>query len=245
MSDRLVTVAKYGLEYEAGLAKSLLAAEGIEAVIHGDITGSLLGGPTMLGGVIQLQVPADLAPRAAGILAAVAAKATLDDDWETQAEEGAGVWVCSLCGSPVSNQLWTCNSCKTPRDAIQTGRRGTATDLQCAPDSRGTSESVLPQEDLPPALTDPETLSAEEEDEGEKPLLLSEGDQLAQRAFKAAGLTALFWPLVLYSVWLLWRLFFVDEELSPAGLRKFYWAMAIDGLVCLFWLAALAWLTAL
>jgi hypothetical protein len=112
MADRLVTVGTFTLAYEAELARNLLEAEGIRAAVSGDLTGTLL--PT---GEIQLQVPADDAPRATGILAAQAAATSLDEDWEDKAE--AGVWTCSICGEPVAEGSAVCHSCQTPRDAIR------------------------------------------------------------------------------------------------------------------------------
>ncbi len=114
MPDQLITVANYFLAYEADLARNLLESEGIRAFVNGNMTGSLL--PT---GEIQLQVSAADAPRAAAILAAQAAEASLDDDWEDQAEQGAGLWTCSLCGEPVANGMTVCHACQTPRDAIR------------------------------------------------------------------------------------------------------------------------------
>ncbi len=118
MSGRFVTVATYSLPYEAELARNMLEAEGIEAIIGGDLTGGML--PL---GEIQLQVREEDAAGAVGILADQAARATLEDDWETQAESGAGVWTCSLCGEPVPENATLCPSCQTPRDAIRTDPR--------------------------------------------------------------------------------------------------------------------------
>src|SRR2546423_10275041 len=99
MSDRLVTVASFSVPYEADLARGLLETEGITAFLAGDMAASTLAGVGGPIGRVDLQVRETDAQRAAGILAVCAAEATLDEDWETQAEEGADVWVCSLCGA--------------------------------------------------------------------------------------------------------------------------------------------------
>lgn len=229
MSEKFVTVAKFGMEYEAQLARSLLANEGIEAVISGDQTGSLLAAPSMLGGIIELQVHEEQAPRASGILSA-AAGATLDDDWETRAEEGAGVWVCSLCGSPISNLLSRCHACDTPRDSIRSGRPGDSASLQTAP----AIPSVPPREEI----TDTPSRATQTPPEDDEPFpVLPRGDALARRAFTAGMLALVFPPLVLYSIWLLGNLAFVDEELTPTSMRRFYWTIILDALVGCLWLA--------
>jgi hypothetical protein len=120
MSDRFVTVASYTFPPEAQMAKNLLEAEGIPAVIAGEMTGDILVG---MGDPIHLQVRAVDARRAVSILAVVASEAGLDDDWEQRAESGAGVWVCSLCGAPVGTGATACPACGTPRTGIQTGDR--------------------------------------------------------------------------------------------------------------------------
>jgi hypothetical protein len=114
VADKFITVATYSLAYEAELARNLLAAEGIAALVGGDMAGSLL--PTF---EIQLQVAAGDAQKAAALLAA-AESATLDEDWESKAE--SGVWTCSLCGEAVPEGETACRSCQTPRDAIRATR---------------------------------------------------------------------------------------------------------------------------
>jgi hypothetical protein len=119
MSDQLVTVAHYLLAYEAELARNLLEGEGIRAFVNDDVTGTLWP-----SGDIRLQVGAEDAPRATALLAAQAAEASLDDDWEDSAEKGAGVWTCSLCGEPVGAEGTVCPSCQTPREAIRAAPSG-------------------------------------------------------------------------------------------------------------------------
>ncbi len=117
MSGKFVTVMTFNQGFEAQLAKNLLENEGIDSMMNGELTADMLPfGQAGGGDQIVLQVREDDAQRATGILATVAA-AKLDDDWEKQTE--AGVWVCSLCGEPVSNHLSRCYSCETPRESIR------------------------------------------------------------------------------------------------------------------------------
>jgi len=119
MSENFVTVATFHRSAEAQLAKNLLEEEGIASTLSGELTADMLPfGQAGGGDQIVLQVPESAAQRAAGILAAVAA-AKLDDNWEDEAESGADVWLCSICGEPISNRLSTCYACQTPRDGIR------------------------------------------------------------------------------------------------------------------------------
>jgi hypothetical protein len=119
MTEQFVTVATYNRTAEAQLAKNLLQEEGIASMFSGDLTADMLPfGQAGGGDQIVLQVRASDAQRAAGILAAVAA-AKLDDNWEEEAESGADVWLCSICGEPISNRLSICYACQTPRDGIR------------------------------------------------------------------------------------------------------------------------------
>jgi hypothetical protein len=160
MPERFVTVATYGVPLEAEMAKNLLETEGIASFLEGDLTASAFFGNSTLG-LIRLQVNDRDAPRAAGILAASAAEATLDEDWESEAEEGAGVWVCSLCGTPVSDRLTVCYACETPRTDICTGDPNTDTRLPPAPPPAAPppSEAVQKRDDvtsqIPPARRPP------------------------------------------------------------------------------------------
>jgi hypothetical protein len=120
MDEQFVTVATYHRTSEAQLAKNLLEEEGIASILSGDLTADMLPlGQAGGGDQVVLQVRAGDAQRAAVILAEVAA-AKLDDNWEEEAESGADVWLCSICGEPISNNLSICYSCQTPRDSIRT-----------------------------------------------------------------------------------------------------------------------------
>jgi hypothetical protein len=224
MPDRLVTVGTFTLAYEAELARNLLEAEGIQAVVAADIAGALL--PT---GEIRLQVPADEAGRATGILAAQAA-AALDEDWEEQAE--AGVWTCSVCGEPVAEGITVCHACQTPRDAIRT-----------AP-GRPADAIEPPREQIAATPSPPPAAATEgvpdEADEPDPPT--SAGDDLARRALGAAVLTLAIVFLLPLAWWYLGRLLLHRGDLSPTGMRHFAWALALNGIVTVTWIAVLVWI---
>jgi hypothetical protein len=153
MPDKLVTVASYPTIHEAQLALGLLENEGITGFLAGAHGAAML--PAYGIQEVALQVWAEDALRAVGLLAAVAAQAELDDDWESQAEDGANVWICSLCGEPVSQRLEVCYSCQTPRDAIQQHNPARPTSLRQPPYSQPTSESIQARDQVAPDQTAP------------------------------------------------------------------------------------------
>ena len=90
----------------------------------GDLTASTFSGFSGLGGTIQVQVPEADAGRAAAALAACAGGGEPDQGWESEAEDDADVWVCSLCGEPVRAALSVCPSCQTAREAVRNSPPG-------------------------------------------------------------------------------------------------------------------------
>ncbi|HTU18233.1 MAG TPA: DUF2007 domain-containing protein [Gemmataceae bacterium] len=135
MSETFVTVATFHRSFEAQLAKNLLEEEGIATTLSGEITADMLPfGQAGGSDQIVLQVRDDDAQRASGILAAVAA-AKLDDNWEEDAELGADVWICSICGEPISNRLSMCYACQTPREGIRASAPRDQTAIQQQPDN--------------------------------------------------------------------------------------------------------------
>jgi hypothetical protein len=120
MSDRFVTVASYAHTPEAQMARNLLEAEGIPAFLAGEMTANALTG---FAGEAHLQVHEQDAPRAVSLLAAVAARASLEPDWEAQAEQG--LWTWPLCGTAVRLGEDVCPACHSPNTAVTTDRRDT------------------------------------------------------------------------------------------------------------------------
>jgi len=127
------------------------------------------------------------------------------------ADAGGSDRVCPRCGVELPAGFEVCWSCRTPLDAEQEAGSSTHAAM--------------------PTTTDicDEQLDAE----------TAIGDDLAWRAFVAAVIGP---PLLtFYSGWLLVRLAFGDQKLSPKGNRNFYAALFIDLVVCFIfgWFLAL------
>jgi hypothetical protein len=219
MSEKMVTVATYAQMFEADLARNLLEREGIQGIISGDPTASALFG--VAANAIRLQVQEGDAHHAAGILAAYAAEAALDRDWEERAESGQDVWVCSICGEPVSNHLSTCYSCATPREGIRAVRTTPSTDVQAIPRARPEALArrpveLEPDEDVPPVS--------------------AAVDTMARRALIASVFTLVGVGLLLpFACYYLVRVLLYTGELSPVGLRRFCWALFLSAISLLGW----------
>jgi hypothetical protein len=243
MSDKFVTVATFNRSFEAQLAKNLLEDEGITSNVSGELTADMLPfGQAGGGDQIVLQVPEEDAQRAAGVLAVVAA-AKLDDNWEDEAESGAGVWLCSICGEPISNRLSVCYSCQTPREGIRAATPRDSTAIQSNPPMALGGDEFQKPDDL--ARTPPLPAIApalEAEDEADEPPL-SCADDLARHAFGAAFFGLLIVLLLPLSWYYLLQLMSVPDALSPKGRRYLYGAIFINGIfllpvlvLCLVWL---------
>lgn len=74
-----------------------------------------------------------------------------------------------------------------------------------------------------------------DEDEEEQEIDPDSAEALATRAWRAAfyGMAILPFLMQLYSFWLVLKLLSRNEDVSPAGMRKVYGALAIDGVVLL------------
>jgi hypothetical protein len=148
MPDNYITVATFHQTFEAQLAKNLLENEGIASTLSGEFTADMLPfGQAGGSDQIVLQVHEEDAQRATGVLAAVAA-ARLDEDWEEQAESGADVWLCSICGEPISNLLSVCYSCQTPRESIRAAAPRDSTAIQPDPARLPTGEEVQKRDEI-------------------------------------------------------------------------------------------------
>lgn len=78
------------------------------------------------------------------------------------------------------------------------------------------------------------------EDEDETTEITSQGDDLAKKAWFASVLGIFILPplLIIYSVWLLIKLYYKEYPLSKSGVRKYDMALCVDTatcfIVCLF-----------
>lgn len=114
MADTLVTVMTFRNSFEARLAKNLLENEGIVSSMTDELTSDGLFGAG-LPQQVSLLVHENDAQRAVALLAEV----ELNKNWEDEAESGSDVWICSICGEPISNRLSICFACQTPRESIR------------------------------------------------------------------------------------------------------------------------------
>jgi hypothetical protein len=242
MSDKFVTVMTFHQSFEAQLAKNLLQDEGINSMLSGELTADMLPlGQAGGSDQIVLQVHEDDAQRAAGLLAVVAA-AKLDDNWEEEAE--ASVWLCSICGEPISNRLSVCYSCQTPREGIRTDMSRERTAIQVDSATLPTGEEVQKRDEIartpaPTPASPPLTLAIPPEKNREEVLPAAAGDKLALRAFltswlgafallpSSLGLLTLFFlPLAWYC---LLRAVLSYDKLSPRGARHLFGALLVNG----------------
>lgn len=224
MSDRFVTVAKFYAPYEAELARALLAREGIESFVFGALSSSIISGVATFGDRTQLQVHENNAQRATQILATQAARVELEVHPEEQVEEDT--WLCTRCGAVGGADQTRCESCQTPRDAVQAASPDRRLAVQTEPAAPLDPEGIQQT----PALTAPrsEATEPDEQEAPEPPLLPNE-----ERAKSAFGMALLGWivPLPifpLYSLWLLLGVCLNSEDLGSKGKRYFYWALALD-----------------
>lgn len=138
MSDKLVTVMTFNNSFEAQLAKNLLENEGIVSTVTGELSSDVLLGTGLACQQVALQVHERDAQRAVALLAEVA----LNKDWEDEAESGSDVWICSICGEPISNRLSICFACQTPREGIRTSTPHSSAAIQQKPDTLTRGEDV-------------------------------------------------------------------------------------------------------
>jgi len=231
MSDKLVFVAAFNMPVEAELARGMLEAEGIKALLTGGGSVNVFSGVQGLGGQIQLRVDEADADRAAEILAP-----HFEHHPDDGAESGddAALWLCPLCGDAVRDDLEFCPSCETQRPAVWKSLAVTAFPRN------GPVSQVIQEE---PAFKS-EKVTADEPLEATPPALGGDfdvpdmetlvGDDLVRRAF----ISSLFPFLIPYSLWLLWRLAFYSGKVSHRLMPRLYCTIALGVLwsLCLLML---------
>jgi hypothetical protein len=228
MADKLVTVMTFNHSFEAQLAKNLLENEGIVSMVTGELSADVLLGTGLGYQQLTLQVREEDAPRATALLAEV----TLHENWEEQAESGSGVWICSICGEPVSNNLSICYSCQTPREGIRTAVPRDPTAIQQEPAKPPTGKEVQKRDeiaDVPspvPSLPAPLPAPVLAEAENEEMPLTAAGDELALRAL-LASLSLFLLPLAWYY---LLRVVLFDMPMGAKGIRNLSAAWFLNGL---------------
>jgi len=205
MSDEMVTIATFGDPIEAQVIKNRLEEEGITAFITGGESGGLFAGMGGAFGLVRLLVAEKDEERALAIL-----DETAEEDLPDEPDTDPVTSIRAAGG----------NEPDEDEDSEPDGR------IQSVP---GVKEAAAlprsPRGDAPAVK-----LADNDDDETEEPRVDWGAEDYAARAWKAAVLGVLILPplLHLYSIWCIIRLYSIDEELSPAGRRKFYGALFID-----------------
>jgi hypothetical protein len=241
--EKLVTVATFTQPLEAQIARGRLEHEGITVFLTGDLTASAFAGFSGIGGLTELQVPEADAERAATVLAECMGEEELDDDWESRAEQEEDLWVCSLCGSSVANDLEVCPSCKTPKEAIRSGTRTSRIRSQAPVADELAEQGVQKREEIATGRPLDQELPEPESDLQLPSMETFLGDDLARRAFRSALVSLAVVPLGLYSLWLLLRLALFSGEVSPVGMRRIYGAILLTGVNVILWLGLIFWVS--
>jgi Putative prokaryotic signal transducing protein len=204
LSDKLVTVATFSTPFEARVAKNRLEAEGIPVFLGDEESvGNLWHLGFALGGV-KLQVSDDYIQRAMELLTTPPLEEEIEaesDAGESPADSEAiqAAWTCPQCGNQVTADQGFCTVC---------GSAGDEADEDTITRPRNDSSEMT--EDVPDLP------------------IPSLGDDIAFRAMKAAAFGLLFFPLIFYSSWLLFRLLTFPGELSPQGTRHMLIALVLD-----------------
>jgi hypothetical protein len=117
MAEYTEVIATFETGMEAQLARMILEAEGIEAVVSGDVPSAAsfaLLGPLQYAR-IELSVGASDVARAQSALRQSASQAELDADWEDSAESAVSGWLCLGCDTEVPLDQDACPECGTLR----------------------------------------------------------------------------------------------------------------------------------
>jgi hypothetical protein len=233
MAGKLVLVAAYSMPIEAQVARGQLEAEGIQAVLMGDQTVNVFSGIQGVAGQIELHVPEQDAERAAAILAVHFRDR--DEERDSPPMDDSALWVCSLCGDAMSEELSVCPSCETPRAEGRKSKAVTAVPRH-KPNSADVQQERSPNPVKITSDTPLEAVPSAMEDDLDLPNMETFiGDDLVRRAFLTALFGPLFLPITLYSFWLLGRLALYPGKLSPQVTPKLYGALAINLLVFAGW----------
>jgi Putative prokaryotic signal transducing protein len=232
MSDKLVFVAAFVMPVEAQLARGLLEAEGIRAFLTGEQTANVFSGIQGIGGQIRLSVAEADSERAAEIIAPYLDHPTGDAD--AAPEDGAGLWLCPLCGDAVGEEMNYCPACKTPRSAARQSLAVTGVPLYNAASQEIQEEPVAKSGKITtdaPLEAEPSMLDGDIDVPDMETLV---GNDLVRRAFRLSLFSLLLPILAPFAVWLFVRLAFYPGKISPRLMPQFYGTMAIGGCWLLF-----------
>jgi len=225
MSD-LVPLLTYASVYEAHNYRNLLADEGIEAVVDGEVSASML---SHIGRAVdtRLMVQRVDAERAARILA----DAKQESDQRTKSE-----WFCGKCQEIVDGGFEVCWSCGGRQHEVEdptvdpTNLKTTdsaAVDATLADDTRSRSVEAFPN----PGQTDPQGVRTVDDEPPVQTATFSDATQLQlRRAWRASLFGVGFFPLMVYSVYLLVTLP-VESDWPAEESRRFCFAWLLNGFI--------------
>ena len=231
MSSKMVTVATFGNPIEAELAKNRLRDEGIQAHLLGDTGGSPFAGVGGLFGQMSLLVAEADAERAGRVLA--------EEEPEEPSEEGGS--------TAIKAPEWS-RADGTEEDDPEARYRTAELELQSAKPVKK-DERIARVGDSASSAERMDGSTASEEEEGDDLSVSWKPDDYAGRAWKAAVIGIMLLPfspciflgigVLLYSVALVIYLAFMSEDLTSAGLRRLYGALAaiavgLGGIMLLF-----------
>jgi len=239
MPEQLVTLARYFDPMAAQLVKNRLETEGVRVFLTGDAGGGTFPGLGAAFNSVYVQVFEEDLPKAQAILAA--SEEALEEDEAADAS------------TAVMDREAVRGSDAAPDEGCE------SEDIQAAPPTPALSEPMEAGITRVPA---PAVQLATRRDEAVDPVIHWRSDDLATRAWRAAvfavmlmalgftqwgdlfcgGLYLVGIPVQIYSLWLLARLAFMEEDLGGRQTWQLYGALAGNCLGvlliltrCVFW----------
>jgi hypothetical protein len=239
MSDRLVTVARCGTEWEAEQYRSVLAGEGIAAFVEGgQLKSTLFHIGTAIGSVRVVTRESDAA-RATKILESL-----------EQTDHEAGDWYCGECREMNEEAFDICWSCQRPRAECEAPLPDASTESPNA-DMADEADEEFPADMSPEndasvdaaerrarranPYVSPRTIASKFEPPTPPPDPEIEAELL--RAFRAAIFGCFVLPVILnfYSMYLLVRASRGGQPFSDKGNSRFYLAWSINLMSTIVW----------
>jgi hypothetical protein len=217
----IIAVAMFQSYQEASIAQAALAAEGIDSEIAGGVIADTLAYFGSATGGVRLLVSEQDAARASEVL-----------DSRTQGRlSPAPAWQCPDCGEEVEGDFDLCWSCGRARSEDDVAAAQTAGDSRAQP-----IDAMAWREEADAARSIEDENRASEDSES--------AEALVDRAWKAAVLGIVLFPLLVYALVLLlhvsrippahasWK--FYASLLIVAGMALLWWEL-LPGMALLWW----------
>lgn len=195
MRDDLVPVAHFPLMPEAHMARSLLEAEGVHAVVGGEEATTAFAGLDFDSAGVQLYVRAEDADEAAALLA----EAQSGHEEEEAPPLERGTWLCPECDTAVRDDRSRCPECDTPRSDFQTTSPLALRPMDAGDRPRVRVEGIQAGPPSPPAVEADPPPAAPAELQGDPIPPTPAGDELVYRALRVMLVSLFclpFFPLV-------------------------------------------------